>query len=253
MKAILLIHGFLTDYRDFDNLVPRLKEQYDYIHLLVIPGHKGLDSDVIDYNRFTFDETFKLIRATMEYLLSKYDIVDVIGFSMGGALATYLANKYDFNKLVLLAPANKFFNFSLPINRLSYFVRTVIERMNSKRLTKDEIKVIDQELGNVRIDDVKSLQIAFHRLIPNYNIHTLTTFIRIINECNININEIKNPTLLIWGELDQLVPKKSVNELYQKITNENKKIIIYKDISHLMLNSKNSLKIIEEILVFLKN
>ena len=40
----------------------------------------------------------------------KCEIVDVMGFSMGGALATYLSQVRKINKLILIAPANYYFN-----------------------------------------------------------------------------------------------------------------------------------------------
>ena len=88
----------------------------------------------------------------------------------------------------------------------------------------------------------------------HYNFHTLSTFIRVINEVNKNLKEkFDNPTLIIWGELDQLVPKKSIEEIYKHIDNEKKKIVVYKDISHLMLGSKHANKIVREILDFIKD
>lgn len=254
MKAVLLLHGFLTDYRDFDALVPSLRNIYDHVEMFIFPGHLAPNEEKTDYKKFTVEDTFSLVNKTMEELIENYEIIDVIGFSMGGAVATYLASKYEFRNLILLSPANKYLNFSLPINRVSYFVKTVIERLTNNKITKEEKQKIDEELGAVRIDDVRSVNMAFRQLIPNYNFHTLSTFIRVINEVNKNLKEkFDNPTLIIWGELDQLVPKKSIEEIYKHIDNEKKKIVVYKDISHLMLGSKHANKIVREILDFIKD
>lgn len=252
MKAVLLLHGFLTDYRDFGELVPRLREEYDYVCQYVFPGHLGINGEPINYKEFTVEKTFDSVNKVMSELTEKYDIIDVIGFSMGGAVATYLSTKYQFRNLILLSPANKYLNFSLPINRAFYFVKSVIERMTSRKLTKEDRRKIDKELGNVRMDDVKSVNMALRSLIPNYSFHTLSTFIRIIDQCNKNLQVINNPTLIIWGELDQLVPRKSVYSIYKLVQNEKKKMVIYRDISHLMLGSKNANKIINEVMLFLR-
>src|SRR5690625_6955270 len=44
----------------------------------------------------------------MEQLLKTCEYVYVIGFSMGGMIAAYLAANYPVEKLVLLAPARKY-------------------------------------------------------------------------------------------------------------------------------------------------
>lgn len=252
MGAILLLHGFLTDYRDFDLIIPALNKEYEYVSLYTFPGHLSLETGTTDFAKFTVEDTFKTVESEMEALLNKYDFVDILGFSMGGAVATYLASKYNVRKLVLLSPANKYLNFSLPLNRISYFVKTVLERITSTKLTLEEKKELDEKMGAVRVDDVRSINMAFKKLIPNYNFHTLSTFIKIVRECNLNLTSINCPTLVIWGELDQLVPKKSIDGILKIVESDDKNVIIYKDISHLMLASKHANKIVKDILGFLK-
>lgn len=250
MRAVVLLHGFLTSYHDFGDLTSYLKKEYDYVEEFIFPGHLGMGDIEPNYKDFTFEKTFEAVNEMASRLTSEYDIVDVIGFSMGGAVGTYLANKYPIHRLVLLAPANKFLNFTLPIKRLIYFVKAVINR--GKKAEEAEVKEIDNEMGNVRIDDIRSVQMAFHDLIPNYSYHTLSTFIRITNECNRDLTKIVCPTLIIWGELDQLVPKKSIFEIRKICSSSDVRMVIYPDISHLMLRSNNKDKIISEILGFLE-
>ena len=108
-KAILLIHGFATDIDDFYNIIPDLTKRYDYIELKNLPGH-GKNSNL---KQFDVEKTFACVEESAQKLLARFDEVDVIGFSMGGSLAAYLASKYHFNKIVLLAPANNYINWKL--------------------------------------------------------------------------------------------------------------------------------------------
>ena len=105
-KAILLLHGWLSDINDFDCLMPSLETMYDHVERVSYSGH-GED----DPNNFDDNETFDSLDKKLKELQLKYEIIDVLGFSMGGALAVYLSQHYAFNKLVLLAPDNQFLNF----------------------------------------------------------------------------------------------------------------------------------------------
>ncbi len=238
MKAVLLLHGFLSDYHDFEPLYKHLLKRYDHVERVLFPGH-GECNDLKD---FDIDATFKCLYETFDNLKRDYDDIDVIGFSMGGALATYLSNVRDFNKLVLLAPANKFLNLNLPFKKFYFYLKTIFNSKEYLEMCKGTIA-----------DDKVAFKFAMKSLFPNYNYHTLSNFVKIIKKCNDNVEEIKNPTLIIWGELDQFVPEASVRYNYNLCINEKKKLIIYPDISHLMLSSKNNTKIIDDILEFLQD
>src|SRR5699024_3853281 len=48
---------------------------------------------------------------SLQQLKTRYEKVFLIGFSMGGMIAAYLAGKFKVDKLVLLATAGKYFSF----------------------------------------------------------------------------------------------------------------------------------------------
>ena len=243
-RACLLLHGFVTSYHDFDPLIPKLKEIYDCVATVDFPGH----GDEPNYKMFNEAETFDVMLNAFDELKREYEEVDVVGFSMGGALASYLCSCRDVHRAVLLAPANRYINISLPITRIIYLLRIIHNRL----LSKDENEELMKKYSDVMTDDYKSLQMALKDLIPNYTYHTLTTFIRIIRHCNEGLTTIPNPTLVIWGEFDQLVPRKSVDSIIEICTNEDCELVVFDDISHLMLRSTSKDIIINKIVSFLK-
>lgn len=234
MKAIILIHGFLTNKDDFKNIIPELDKIYDYVCLYEVPGH----TIPPNYKKFRVNETFETLLECYDNLALDYDEIDCMGFSMGGALGTYLQSKRRINKLVLLSPANKYLNFKLFHNRLQLF----------KKIMKEKNKA---DLKAVLTDDKKALSSAFTRLLPHYSVHNLQTFRKIIKICNQELLAITSKVLIIWGKLDQLVPYSSVKYVYDLAINE-RKLVILDDISHIMLQSENYQKISDEILKFLK-
>lgn len=243
MKAVILIHGFLTNYNDFKNIVPYLEKVYNKVYLYVVPGH----TIPPHYRQFKVDETFNTLLKAYDELAEAYQVIDCIGFSMGGALATYLQSVREIRKLVLLAPANKYLNFALLHNRL-HFIKAVKKEAKAAHNKEYEIK----SLETLSYNDKLSLHMMMTELLPNYTPHNLTTFRNIVKRCNDELITITAPVLIIWGRLDQLVPFSSAKYLYDIAINK-KDLVIYDDISHLMLASENYQKIVNRIMKFLED
>lgn len=239
MKAIILIHGFITDPKDFNPLYEFLNNNYDYVCKVYLPGHKEDES----YKLFTFDATLNVILNAYDETALKYDTIDLIGFSLGGALASFLASVRNIRRLVLLSPANKYI-------RLGFYIRYKRNQAMYKKRYKALARNNDpraisylNKINSLNTNNKRSIRMAIFDLFPYYTFHTLKVFSRLISYVNKNLNTIKSDTLICWGELDQLVPYKSIEFLSKYI--KNPKIIVYKDLSHLMLASTNI-----EMLVF---
>ena len=249
-KAVFLIHGFLSEMNEYDEIHQDLYKRYDYICKPTMPGH-GKDGEC-DYNKFTEKETFKLLLDSFDELQKEYDEIDVIGFSMGGALAAYLSSVRKFNKLVLISPANKYFNPKTLITSTIYAMRLF-------RLLEKSIKIKDEREQDAYRNLLASFTGDFHeskgfllrKFIKSYIWKAYKEFRDIVINCNKDLKEITNPTLILWGKLDQLVPEKSARELFNICTNEERKLIIYEEYTHLMLLSKDPHRIIDDILEFL--
>ncbi len=251
-KAIFLIHGFLSEMNDFDSIYDELRKRYDCICKPTLPGH-GFEGEC-DYNLFNKEETFKVLLNSFDKLQSEYDYIDVMGFSMGGALAAYLSSVRHFNKLILVAPANKYFNPKSIITSTAYLTRAFFALEKSILKKEEKEQEAYRELVNTfKGDFQESKGFAIRKFLKSYIWHAYKEFRDIVKNCNSDLKEIPNPTLILWGKLDQLVPQKSVDELYAMCTNENKKLIIYDEYTHLMLISTDPKKIIDDILDFIDN
>ncbi len=67
-----------------------------------LPGH---GTSGRDFSRTGKDDWLGTAFAAYEYLHERYEEVAVVGHSMGGAIATIVAGRYNAKRLVLLAPA----------------------------------------------------------------------------------------------------------------------------------------------------
>ena len=106
-KAILMIHGFVGGNYDYGDLINELElvKNFD-VFTYTLPGHEKL----IVKNVKQKDWIKESERQIDILIQNKYKNIYVIGHSMGGVLATYLAYKYPkyVKKLVLAAPAFKY-------------------------------------------------------------------------------------------------------------------------------------------------
>lgn len=242
-KAVILIHGYATDKTDFAPLIPYLEGIYDYVCARNIQGH-GLDTKdhLLNFNAI---DTIKNVDSWAEEMFAKYDRVDIVGFSMGGALSTYLATKYKFGKVVLLAPANKYINGAVGFSRTKLYFDYLKTRISGK-----ETKNVDVHKEVIE-DDKIGMDMAVKKLIPSYTPKSLLQFTQVIEYCNYKLmnGKIESPTLILYGTIDQLVPKSSVK--FVKKYAKNAKIIELNGISHLMFNSTNVRELTETVLNFL--
>ncbi len=100
-RAVLMLHGFVGSRGDFADLGERLAAAGLYVRMVRHPGH---GSDPREFAEQTADTLLEAARAELAALVEQYDEVAVVGFSMGGAMATLLAAEGDVERLVLAAP-----------------------------------------------------------------------------------------------------------------------------------------------------
>ena len=224
-----------TDYNDFNHLPHQLTKLYDYVILISLPGHGKYHN----MKNFKVNNTIKLIEDEVEFY-SRLGYVDLIGYSLGGALVRYLCVKYKtIKKAVLISPATYYFSPLFGIERMKYL-------FGGK--TKDERKKNYQEL---RDNDKMAYHVVRRHTLKRFKLDNGITFCKLIQK----INKIKgfNPTstLIIWGKLDELVPKSSVNFCYRNCINNKKALVMIDGVGHVMLRSNKEQIIIDKIMEFL--
>lgn len=241
-KAILLLHGFATDKSDFNPIIPFLKNIYDHVEINNLPGH-----DVLHLKGFTAKKTISFVEKLLTKLEKDYDDIDIIGFSMGGVLAAYLASHHKVKHLVLLAPANIYINANYPLSRFKKFFAYLKVRLLKDK--EEDYKLEVEEFNQRVLEDKEVVKIVKKFILPNYNLRTIREFRDVVKYCRDNMAEIDAKTLVIMGDIDQLVPESS-DEYLSKYC-KYKISITFKNVSHMMLRSKKKEKIIKVILDFL--
>ena len=223
-KAILIIHGFAGGTYDQEKLANYLELNRDFdVYQYTLPGHKR------NLSKVKSDEWIKSSENMIEWLINnRYHKIYLIGHSMGGVIATYLASKYkEVKKLVLAAPAFHYLD------------------VKDKNLNVSEsLKMIPNVIKTYGGDEIVSRMLKL-------NINAIGQFMTLIRDYYDFPKDVKCPTLIIQGNNDNLVPITSSKYVYDNIQSKEKEIIYIDDLTHDVFegNKKEEVfKIVEEFL-----
>ncbi len=216
-KGIFLLHGFIQSQKELNDLSRYLEEHLDYeLYSTLLPGHGKQDitkttaEDWIEYTKQEYEKFSKL-----------YSERIIIGFSMGGVLATFLASTYSCDKLVLIAPSYEYISLSF---------------RKIKKMRKSEIKLMINLVITKKV-----------------GINVLRNFVRCVKYCDDHSKHFSMPYRIYYGINDFVVDESMIVHIFNKGTNENRKAIIYDDRSHILLIDRGQEQIFNDIYNFIKS
>jgi len=186
----VLIHGFTGSPKEVELLSDHLKKRGIAVDTPTLTGH-GISLNKKEMRVATWKEWIESAETALQKMLETKKEVYLVGFSMGGMIAAYLASYYPVKKLVLLS-ASVFY-------------------MNVKRFT-DQFK---------RLSDKEQLRRYFYK-ISNTPLRATIQFRRLVKELTPYIQLVQVPTIIIQGELDDIVDPKSAQYIYDNILSEEK-------------------------------
>lgn len=226
MIGCLCIHGFTGEPYEVEPIANFLRDKTDwYISTPTLPGH-GPDESL---KGVTYKEWLEAAEQALINLLDRCDTVYIIGFSMGGMIASYLASKYEVEKLVLLSAAAYYFNPKQFLKDIKHMVKDGVRG----RLTENE------------------LYQRYRRKIVETPIAATYQFTQAVRSIRPLIKDVTVPTLIIQGEQDGLIPKKSAQYLYESIPAPEKKVLYFKKSKHMICHDCEKEQLFKEVSNFL--
>jgi esterase/lipase len=127
----------------------------------------------------------------------------------------------------------------------------MIEESKLTKIEKKHLDVINNTIKETFHRDAQMFKFAKDEILPKYTHRSMYHFVRTVHICNKTLTKIKNPTLIIWGYLDEVVPKSAAVYDYERCTNPNKKLVILENIGHMMFRSENTEELKQYVLNFL--
>lgn len=223
----LCIHGFTGAPFEVEPLVEYLKEQTNWRMVTpTLPGH----GETLHLKGVAYHDWIDHAERELKTLLETCDQVYVIGFSMGGMIASYLAVHYPVDKLVLLSAA-------------AYY-------MNPKQLALDVKEMMKDTLRGGLFENEMFLR--YKRKIKETPLTATMQFRRLVSMVRPMLPEIHIPTFIAQGDVDGIVPPKSARYLFERISATEKKIAFYQNAKHLICHCQERNQLFAEVLVFLK-
>lgn len=224
--GVLFIHGFTGGPFEVAPLRQFLKTRTDWILTApVLPGH-DLGQDLEKGSAASW-----LMAAELELqrLMRETDRVFLIGFSMGGLIAMYLALRYPVEKLVLLSAAAKYISPRI----LAEDARIMLKSSVSHHYPKD------------------SFYHLYNYKLTHTPIRSAIEFLRIVRLVKPYHRDVDVPVCIVQGEKDGIVPVSTAALLFEEIGSDEKKLIYSERGKHHICYSDDREIWFEEVLKFL--
>lgn len=227
MIACLVIHGYTGGPYEVDPLADYLAEVTDWhVRVPTLPGH----GEQLHLEDVIYEEWIEAAENEFLKMQASYDKIYLIGFSMGGMIAAYLAGKYDVEKLVLLAPAGKFIS-------LKYMSLHIGEAL------------VDRLLGKI---DENKFYLRYKSKKAQVPLKANLELIRLVKLARNYLQSIDIPVFIAQGRKDALVPAKTTYYLDKEIASENVEIVLFDESDHMLCLGEDKDTLNKLVLEFLK-
>ncbi|MGD6818547.1 alpha/beta hydrolase [Metabacillus sp. 84] len=226
MNGCLFIHGFTGAPYEVEPLADYVRKNTDWeVRTPCLPGHGDSDS----LKGIAFENWIDCAEEELKSLLEHCGEVYVIGFSMGGMIASYLAEKYPVKKLILLSAA-------------AYYV-------NPRQFIKDIRGMVQDRFKGLLHEN--EIYLRYRKKILETPIMATLQFRKLVNYVKPRLPGIRIPVLIVQGECDGIVPVKSAHFLYKKIGSQKKKLCFLPSSKHLVCHGGDFEALAEEAGEFL--
>lgn len=211
----LLFHGFTGDPSDVEPLTKMLRSHGWHCTAPVLPGHEDGFKNIGSVRWSDWLSKAEEEAAALSRRCSSFTIV---GFSMGGLLAAYIANRYPVERVVLLNAAVIYLS---PLRYLSYF-----------------------------LEKFRSRDLAHFRRAARIPRTAVREFIKLASSLRREFRQIKQPTLICQSGRDQIVHPRSARYLQRVIPGETT-VVTFPKSTHVICWDVEQLEVVREVERFL--
>jgi carboxylesterase len=236
-RAVLFVHGLGGGPYELQRLAEDLADRSGStmvgIHL---PGH---DVPGRRMPASTWHDWFAAVEAAHDDLVSRFARVDVVGFSLGGALALHLAaNKAMTGRLVVLAPFLGIFRPALlPVATEALVMGLPFVRRVPSRAPPIRNREVRRSIAEV---------------VPYraFNLDATRSALDLISEVHREVSRVEAPTLIVQGRADTVVDPAGAATLYKAMTAETR-LVWLDDSDHLLTYDRDAAEVHDEVAAYL--
>jgi carboxylesterase len=175
--GVLCIHGFTGGPYEVKPFVDYLKMHTDWpVEVPTLPGH-GITLNLANYSAESWMMEAEL---ALRKLQNEVDRIIVVGFSMGGLIAMYLALRYPLSKLILLSAASRYISPRVLLDD--------VRKMIMESITKNHSPNTFYHLYNYKL--------------TNTPLRAIIEFLRIVKMVEPYFGLISTPVCIVQGKKD---------------------------------------------------
>lgn len=219
-NGCLIIHGFGGSVEDIKPLADALEEKGYKVFRPQLKGHTGKRKEL---KGVKYQDWIASAEEDLKALLSECDTVYIIGFSMGGLIAINLSCKYKIAGMVTL---------------------------NTPIYYWDIPKILNNIFQGIVNRDFRKLKF-YLQASRSFPISALLNFRVLLGKTKPLINKVKCPIFIGQALEDDTVRKSSAEFIYSHISTKKKTLKFYQNSGHLILWSRESSLVIQDVKDFL--
>lgn len=226
--GVLCIHGFSGGPYEVKPLTSYLRSHTDWIiEEPTLSGH----GEELHMSGFKAKHWLMDAELAFRSLAKKVDEVIVVGFSMGGIIALYLAKRYKVKKLVLLSAAAKY--------------------VSPKQLVKD-FKMLATEAYHHNLTN-NELYLRYHQKFNNVPLASTVEFMKLVRMVEPYYRHIQIPVYIVQGKLDGIVPYHTAQFLFDELASTDKVLYFSDNGKHHICFEEDCSEWFPQVLMFLKD
>ncbi|SDW92273.1 Esterase/lipase [Marinococcus luteus] len=221
----LCLHGFTGSPWEVEPIAAVLRACTDWIvETPVLPGHA--DGSFSIQNRVSYVTWIHAADRAAKKLAAACSTLYVIGFSMGGLLACYVAARYQVERLVLIG---------MPM-----------EYINPGQFLKDTLLVVG---GRARGSLHPWYGVAAEKLkTPGWALREFQQAAHVLRPF---VGKVSCPVFIGQGEKDGLVPVRSAVRIYKTVKSPVKQFVLYKNGKHFLFHGPHRHEAVNDVRLFL--
>lgn len=226
--GVLCIHGFSGGPYEVKPFTSYLRSHTDWIiEEPTLSGH----GEELHMSGFKAKHWLMDAELAFRSLAKKVDEVIVVGFSMGGIIALYLAKRYKVKKLVLLSAAAKY--------------------VSPKQLVKD-FKMLATEAYHHNLTN-NELYLRYHQKFNNVPLASTVEFMKLVRMVEPYYRHIQIPVYIVQGKLDGIVPYHTAQFLFDELASIDKVLYFSDNGKHHICFEEDCSEWFPQVLIFLKD
>ena len=228
-KAVVFIHGFVGNPRQFDNLIKVVENEGFTAFALTLPGH-GTTTKA--FSRATMEDWQNCVNDEVKQLSTDYDQIFLVGHSMGCLLAINASVEYS-------KQVTGLFFIACPLKQRGLSFDAIKARV---------IFIFCRKSNPIKAAYLKGAGVPLSLPMLWRSIKPAAELKKLIKLTNNNLNNITVPVIAVFMASDEVISMKSLDMLKAGLTNTSLEYIILPKALHAYFPPKEEIQVEEALL-----